>query len=613
MTGRSWEAFLDEFISRQLAEQNIPGATLSVVQDGEVLLVRGYGYADLEAQTPVDGEQSLFRIGSVAKLITWTAVMQLVEQGRLDLDADVNDYLDFTIPARLHGGRGEEPAPVTMRHLLTHTPGFEDVGEGLFVLSPGELTPLGEHLQAYMPARIYPAGEVLAYSNYGSALAGYIVAQVSGQPFAAYVEEHIFEPLGMRRSTFRQPLPGALAPHLVGAYKYVDGQFHRGDFEYIPMYPAGSMSSTAADMARFMLAQLQGGHYEAGRILQEETVREMHRQQFTYHPQMPGITLGFIEMELNGEKIIHHNGATMLFFNHLFLLPEHNLGFFISYSGGDIMQAMDLFQAFMDRYYPPPPGEAPPVPPAGARERALEYLGEYHPTRISLTSAEKLFGLLQAMQLGVDEAGYLVLNLQGEPLQFVEVEPGFYQNVNPREMPFLPALAFETGPHGQPLAAGGAATYSRAPWYGTLTFNGGLLAAALLLISCTLAVWLLAFLWRLLRGEKRRAPRDLPLARGLVVVYSLLAIVFVLGLVFLFTDINPAYGVPNVVFGIVPFALQVVLALPWALAVFTPLLVLCAVLAWTNRAWSLAGRLHYSLFTAGAVGLMWVLFYLNMI
>ena len=607
------EAFMNELITRQLAEQNIPGATLSVVKDGEVLLARGYGYADLYAQTPADGEQSLFRIGSVSKLFTWTAVMQLVEQGKLDLDADVNTYIDFEIPARLHGKRGAEPEPITMRHLLTHTPGFEDVMEGLFVLSPDEVEPLGEHLQTHLPARVFPAGEVLAYSNYGSALAGYIVEQVSGQPFAEYAEDHIFEPLGMSHSTFRQPLPATLEPHLVRAYKFADGEYHRGGFEYIPFYPAGSMSSTAADMARFMMAHLQGGRYEEGQILGADTVQDMHRQQFAHHPQIPGVTFGFFEFEVNGVQMITHNGATMLYYSHMFLIPEQNLGFFVSYSGGDFMQAMDLFQAFMDRYYPQPPGEELPSPPAGARERARDYLGEYHPTRISFTSPDRFIGLLGAARIDLDEAGYLVVNIQGEGFKFVEVEPGLYQNINPRETPFLDSLAFETGPDGRPLAAGGAATFSRAPWYGTLLFNGGLLAVALLLIAGTLGGWLAAFLWRLFKGRKREVPRETLIARGMVVAFSFLTLIFLLGVFTIFSDIDPAYGVPNIIFGIVTPAMNLVFAIPWVLVVVALGLAVFTVLAWKNSYWTVAGRLHYSVFTAGAVGLIWVLSYLNMI
>jgi CubicO group peptidase (beta-lactamase class C family) len=607
------EAFMDGLMSEQMAEHNIPGATLSVVKDGEVLLVKGYGHVDLDSRTPVDGKQSLFRVGSVSKLITWTAVMQLVEQGKVDLDADINTYLDFEIPDRIYKSRGADPHPVTMRHLLTHTPGFEDVLEGLFVLSPDKMNPLGDHLRKYRPARVYPAGEVLAYSNYGSALAGYIVEMVSGQPFSDYVEENIFQPLGMYHSTFLQPLPEKLAPQMVLAYKFAGDEYHEGGFEYIPLYPAGSMSSSAGDMARFMIAHLQEGRYEGHQILKAETTREMHRQQFTQHPQVMGATFGYFEDEINGQKLITHNGATMLFFSHLYLLPEHSLGFFVSYSGGDQMQSMALFQDLMDRYYPHPYTEELPEPPVDARERAADYLGEYHPTRISFTTSDRFIGLLQALQIRMDAEGYLVANFMGEPLRFVEVERGVYLNTDPQQASFLDTVAFATGPEGRPMLTAGAATFIKAPWYGTLYFNGGLLGFAFLLIIVTLAGWTMASLWRLFRRKKRETSGGARIARGIVVAFSLLTIAFLAGMIYIFTDIDPAYGVPGIVFGIITPVMQFIFVLPRVLALLTLAMAVFAVLAWKKGYWTKGGRLHYSLFTAASLGLLWFLFYTGML
>jgi len=262
------EAFVDGVIYSQMDEHNIVGATLSIVQDGEITLSKGYGYADKENKVPVDPAKTLFRPGSTSKLFTWTAVMQLVEQGFIDLDADINEYLDFEIPDELYGwDEAGSPGPITMAHLLTHTPGFEDKGEGLIVLTTEEMLTLEDYLKKNIPARVFPPGEVMAYSNYGTSLAGYIVELVTGIPFAEYVEKNIYEPLGMEQSTFRQPLPDELEPHTAGGYNFFNGTYHRGSFEYISSLPAGSMSSTAEDLARFMIAHLQKGRYEDTRIL----------------------------------------------------------------------------------------------------------------------------------------------------------------------------------------------------------------------------------------------------------------------------------------------------------------------------------------------------------
>src|SRR5262249_1443685 len=195
LTREDVEAYFDAFFPDALPRAAIPGAVVVVVKDGKVLLEKGYGFSDIKTRAPVDPARTLFRPGSISKLFTWTAVMQLVEQGKLDLDRDVNDYLDFQIPATF-------PKPITMRNLMTHTAGFEEHIKGLMVDDPARLLPLRTALIDSLPKRIYPPGEVSAYSNYGASLAGYIVQRVSGEKFEEYIAHHIFGPLHMEHSTF---------------------------------------------------------------------------------------------------------------------------------------------------------------------------------------------------------------------------------------------------------------------------------------------------------------------------------------------------------------------------------------------------------------------------
>src|SRR5216684_351792 len=180
-------AWLDGFMPMQLEREDIAGAVVLVVKDGKVLLAKGYGYKDVAKKIPVTPDSTLFRPGSISKLFTWTAVMQLVEQGKLDLDRDVNDYIDFKIPATY-------PQPITLRHIMTHTPGFEETIQELFVANASQLKPLDAYLKEHMPARIFPPGTTPAYSNYAATLAGYIVERASGQNFNDYVDEHVFKP-----------------------------------------------------------------------------------------------------------------------------------------------------------------------------------------------------------------------------------------------------------------------------------------------------------------------------------------------------------------------------------------------------------------------------------
>src|SRR5215468_8579702 len=277
LTKADFETFLDALIPSQLRNRNIAGAVVSVVKDGQVLFQKGYGYADVEEKKPVVPDQTLFRPGSISKLFTATAVMQLVEQGKLDLDSDVNDYLDFAIPKTYQD-------PVTLRQLLTHTGGFEETLKNLFVAHESEIKPLRTYLVSEMPARIFPPGKIPSYSNYGFTLAGYIVERVSGQKFERYIEKHILKPLGMNNSTYDQPLPPQLASQMSNGY--LNASKKPRDFEFVQAAPAGALSTTAADMTRFMLAFLQDGAVDGVSILKPETVRQMEARQFEFHPML---------------------------------------------------------------------------------------------------------------------------------------------------------------------------------------------------------------------------------------------------------------------------------------------------------------------------------------
>jgi len=390
---RELEAFVDGLMAAEMAAKHIPGATVAVVQDGRLLLAKGYGYADLENRVPVDPERTLFRVGSVSKLFTWTAVMQLVEQGRLDLDADVNEYLDFEIPATF-------AEPITMRHLMSHTPGFEDGNLTMEKLDAGQVSPLDDYLKTNLPARIFPPGQVSAYSNYGTALAGYAVERVSGLPFYEYVEQHIFAPLGMDHSTFLQPLPEPLAADLATGYNYVGGQYVTGPFIFDQAYPAGSMSTTAADVARFMIAHLQDGELDGQRLLQAETARRMHSRLYTPDPRLKGgIAHGFFDETANGQRLLSHTGNMTTHLSGLYLIPGQNVGLFIvANSTGSITTLEAVKKAFLDRTYPAAEPSALQSA-AGFAERIAPYLGEYTWSRTNFTTLEKMGVLMRPTRI----------------------------------------------------------------------------------------------------------------------------------------------------------------------------------------------------------------------
>src|SRR6266699_6514225 len=303
-TKQDFEAFLDALIPSQLRTRNIAGAVVSVVKDGQVLFAKGYGYADFAAKKPVLADQTLFRPGSISKLFTATAVMQLVDQGKLDLDRDVNEYLDFAIPKTY-------PEPVTLRRLLTHTAGFEETLKNLFVAHESDMKALRTYLVNQMPQRIFPPGKIPSYSNYGFSVAGYIVERVSGEKFERYIDNHILKPMRMTNSKFDQPLPPELAAQM--SKGYLNAAKKPRDFEFVQAAPAGSLSTTAADMTRFMLAFLQDGSVDGVAILKPETVRQMETRQFELHPMINGIGMNFMEYWLNPVRVIGHGGDTVYF------------------------------------------------------------------------------------------------------------------------------------------------------------------------------------------------------------------------------------------------------------------------------------------------------------
>jgi len=425
-------AWLDGFLPYALERADIAGAVVVVVKDGNVLFKKGYGYADVGAKRPVDPDLTLFRPGSVSKLFTWTAVMQLVEQHRIDLDADVNTYLDFKIPP-LQG------KPITMRQLMTHTPGFENALEEVIAVKPTHPA-LRDFLKSWMPPRIFPAGEVSAYSNYGAALAGYIVERISGQPFPQYIAQHIFAPLGMNHSTFLQPPPAALAPLV--SRGYLSAADEPGPFERLGASPAGGLSASGTDIAKFMIAHLQNGEYEGHRILQAATAQQMHGTPYTtINPALNRMTLGFFQLNRNGQRVIGHDGDTRFFHSSVSLFLDHNVGLFISLnSAGRSSDTFDLreklFGDFTDRYFPGPT-QTGSVSLATAKAHAAMMVGQYDGSRREDTTFASFVNLLSQASLSADDSGRLITpmtGLNGEPKTFEEIAPFLWRQVGGKDL-----------------------------------------------------------------------------------------------------------------------------------------------------------------------------------
>lgn len=496
-------AFVDGYLPIEMERADIAGMAVAVVKDGKLLLARGYGYADRERKAPVVADETLFRIGSVSKLFVWTAVMQLVEQGQLDLDADVQGYLDFPLPKR-------DDKPLTLRHLMTHTAGFEETLQDMWAL-PASSLDLREYLTKHVPMQRYPAGSTVAYSNYGATLAGYIVARRSGLSFDDYITQRILNPLGMRRTTFRQPLPDELAAQMASGYG--NGSEPPQPFEYIRVAPAGSASATAGDMARFMQAELSGGLTGGPRVLQPATLVQMQAPTWQMHPQGPAMTLGYWEVAGFGQRVISHGGDTMWFHSGLYLLPEQRVGVFIvQNSSGERVLRDVFFRRFMARYFPSAPAVAKPQ---GGPLPQLA--GNYLDTRRSEHSPLYLMNLLGQNQVRQAADGTLTTDYarwpNGKPIAFRPHGAGIWQNGDDSSR----QLYFQQDEQGRWRMSGtvGMQMMERAIWYQDMGLWRAVLGGAVIVALLALLGWPIGTALRCNAGRSRVQPPALRQAQWL--------------------------------------------------------------------------------------------------
>ncbi len=595
------EAFLDELMARYMAEYHIAGAAVSVVKDGEVLLSKGYGYADLGKGIPVDPEKTGFPVGSVTKLFTWTAVMQLAEQGKLDIDTDINEYLDFRIPDTY-------PQPITLKHLMSHADGFEERFFEFNVTEADELVPEREWLVSHMPARVRPPGDVAAYSNYGTSLAGYIVARVSGQPYYQYIQEHILDPLGMAHSSVRMPIPPELKAQTTTGYTFVDDTFQTfPDYmSQLATAPAAALQASATDMARFMIAHLPGNRDigSSKAIMSEDTLQQMHSTLYTHDPRLLGTAYGFFEFTDNGQRAIGHDGEAHPVNSQLLLLPDQNLGIFVSYNsegGGELTsQHLGFQRAFFDHYYPPPVVE-PIQPPADFAERAGRFVGSYRLTRSSYTTFEEVNVLMgKTVEISDSGDGALLFATPWGDWRFVEVAPLYFRQ---EDSPY--AIAFREDGRGRITHLFTDYTpqfgFERLRWYETPGFNMILaLGCVLVFLSVFPAASLRAILNRRPGDEQKAAPRAARQARGIILGICILNLLFVIG--------NVMWGEANLapLLG-VTLIYKIVLGLGVLAAVLTVGALVYTVLAWKNGYWGVANRTYYTLVTVAAVAFVWFL------
>jgi CubicO group peptidase (beta-lactamase class C family) len=582
--------FFDGALPGGLDEYHVPGAVVSVVSGGDTVFAKGYGQADTERGVDFDPSRSLVRIASITKLFTWTAVMQQVEDGKLDLDTDVNRYLkDFQIPATF-------PEPVTLRDLMDHTAGFEERVIGTAARTADDVPALGEILAEEMPARIRPPGEMSGYSNYGAALAGHIVAQVSGESYADYVQRHLLEPLGMAHSTAAQPLPESLSADLARSYDSDANPPEPIPFAFDTLAPDGSVSATADDMARFMTAHLRSGRLGDDRILSDETTARMHERTFAADPSLGGFAHGFMDRTFNGHRVLMHDGSWEGFQSALVMVPGCDLGLFLSVNGtGGIDAVSELMPAFFDEFTP---AEQTPEPAAQTSGSATTpQAGFYKPVRHNESTVEKLTSLLGPSRLSVDADG--TVHFKGK--EWLPQDGGGYEPEDGTDR-----LVFVNGTDGRRYAATNGSSYQLMPQSETLPVNLIVLLVFAVPALTALAVPV-AGLVRRLRHRPARTSGTWRLARGLAAGSAVLGVVFLALLMLTVIE-----GSGEFLFG-VPLSFRLLLAAPIVILAAATAGLACTVRGWRASGAGIVARVHQILVLAGLVALAWFLWQWNLI
>jgi len=593
-------SYLDRLFNQQLEQYRIVGMTAVMVKDGQVIYQRGYGQTDLDKKIPVDPSNSLFRIGSVTKVFTWIAVLQLYEQGLLDLDSDINTYLDFRIPDTF-------PEPITLKHLMSHTAGFEDRKYEMAVTSPERLQPLGKYLSSHIPARVRPAGQVSAYSNYGTDLAGYIVERISGMPYADYIKVNIFIPVGMEKTTAEQLQQGGLISSMAQGYRFIDGVIQPGFFELLSTQPAGSISSTSADMARFMIACLDGQLFT-----QKSTHQITLSRLWSHSPEFTGFTYAFWELEMHGQRILYHPGDTLQFHSLMMLIPDQNLGFFFSYNTETAGNLWDVTMLdFIQHYFPEEKNFQASTSLTEASHN--RFAGTYHIARSSYTTIEKVSDLLEEWLVVEPTSNGTIMF--GSPLQSQKIELFQIRPLVFVENQYGIQLAFREDDQGNITHLIDlhlpAQTYEKVPWHANPLLHYVLLViCCILFLSAILGGMIGGFIHFFHKVHETSTPALPTVARWLSSISSAILLMALIAFAVIYLDKNcfaMAIG-----FGQAS-TITVILAAWLAAAVLTLGLTVFTLIAWFKRYWGIASRIHYTMVTIAAIAFVWFLNYWNLL
>ncbi len=585
--------FADGIFERELESSNIPGGVFVFVKDGEIKFSNGYGFANIEEEIPVSPESTLFYIASVTKSFTATAIMQLVEQEKLNLHTDINSYLSrFLVD-------NEFQVPVTLENLLTHTSGFDDKNIGYVSTEYTDTQPLWKYLESNTPHIVREPGKYIAYSNHGYGLAGLIIEEVSGVSYAEFINSNIFRPLGMNKSTASIPLRPGLTHDLAIGYDYdlFSEELISQPLGFRNIPPAGVISSTGMDMAKFLIAHLQRGEYNGNRIFSIKTSHDMHRQQFTQDPNLPGFAYGFYERHYGELRILQHAGGYIGYSALLFMIPEENLGFFIAVNRNTSRLSVKFVEEFLKKYFTVEKSAVLAISsPEELRNNAERFTGSYHTTRYSRRSVEKIAVWDNPLEVTFNNVGNLILKPKfGEESYWLQVDSLIFRNIDNGE-----SLAFEQDREKEItyMFKGGAGiypptTFEKLSWKNDPVVQKIILISISGILASSFLVWpfvvLTMFIIRKIRKVNRET-KTLPLASFLCGLTGMIGIVVIVGID---TFIGNSQYRLKLVYGMTS-EMIVLLSIPPVICVFILLLAAFSIKSWKEKYWSLTGRIYYT-------------------
>jgi CubicO group peptidase (beta-lactamase class C family) len=595
--------FLDATMPGLLNSWRVPGAVVVIVKDGRVMAQRGYGFADVAARRAPDPARTLFRIASVTKVFTAMAVLQLAEQGKVQLGVDAQMYLPGVRLSRAFA------RPVTVADLLSHTSGFDERTIGMAAPTAALAPPLDRFLVSDMPSRVVPAGLFYSYSNYNFGLAGAVVQTAGGMPYEEYVTRKILAPLGMTNTSFD---PSSVAgATLATGYRYRGGAYRALSQDVFADTSAGQIYSTGADMARLMLCQLQGGQLSGTRILGSQWMQQMLTPRFDESPQLSASGYAYAEQPIDNRRPMEQAGDWNGYASLLFLLPEDHLGIFVAVNSDEGALRDQLIQSFMDHYYPDRDQLFGVQPAASLSADLTQFAGTYRTLRMAHATLDKWLAFSPGSDLTVraDQSNAVTIHdtrhVQIQPLVFLEQYGDTY-------------AVFQRGRQGGvDYLTQGTTTYQRLHWYETYIFQRRLVIFFVFVLGLTAVAWLVTpSLGRLRRRLPllrrmgwRRPPGYLEpalaqTARAVAGLVALCDLAFLAGADRLITTDNLINGVPG--------SVTALLVVPLVAAALTTAMPVFAGIAWARRYWGVFGRLLFTFVTLTAALFIWFLTYWNL-